>query len=74
MDIDYSTNGSTWERLQSQVDVRHNYIYWTVNLPETDNAYLRAIWQGDPEMEFDRVGPFSIIDNTKVNEPCAPGL
>jgi hypothetical protein len=73
-DIDISSDGGqSWNRLFSQVDVSNGYIYWTIAGPKTEAALLRAIWDGDPEMEFDRTQPFKIIDNNFVGELLPPG-
>lgn len=74
VDLDYSLDGgNNWDRLQSNVDAKNSYMYWTVDAAASENALLRAIYEGDAEMEFDRTQPFRIISSTRADEVIAPG-
>lgn len=60
-DIDISADGgNSWERLKSDVTAAQTYIEWQVPEINTKEAKLRALWLGDPEMEYDRTDEFEI--------------
>ncbi|MFP4368209.1 MAG: LamG-like jellyroll fold domain-containing protein [Candidatus Kapaibacterium sp.] len=68
-DIDLSTDGGmSWERLFTNADAARRYKDWKAPVVETDRAMLRAIWLGDPEMEYNRTGEFTITSGTSVEE------
>ncbi len=56
-----SDSGKTWTSLFTDVRGLDGYKYWKISEEPTDNALLRAIWQGDMEMIYDQAGPFRIL-------------
>lgn len=69
-DLDISFDGGfSWEKLAVNLDARsQGYLNWNVTNNPTENAIIRATWQGDPDMEYARTGTFRIVLRTSVNE------
>lgn len=73
-DMDLSIDGgTTWERLQSSVNPAKGNREWQVPNKETDRAIIRAIWNGDAEMEYARTGLFEITAIGGVQEIIPEG-
>lgn len=61
VDLQLSTNGgNSWEFLQPDVATIRGYLDWIVEDKPTNAAVIRALWNADPEMEYDRTGVFTI--------------
>lgn len=68
LDISYD-GGFSWDKLAINLDARQqSYLNWTVTNNPTENAIIRATWQGDANMEYARTGTFRIVLRTSVNE------
>ena len=69
-DLDISTDGGfSWDKLEAGLDARQqSYLNWLVPNTPTQNALIRATWQGDPNMEYNRTGSFEIFLRTSVVE------
>ncbi len=68
-DLELSTDGgANWQTLVPNQNAVQAYLNWTVPNSPTENAILRAIYQGDPEMEYNRTGQFVILPRTDVVE------
>jgi len=65
--------GKTWQFIAKNVNALKSAYSWTVPSVATDNAIIRAIWNGQEDMEYMRTGIFRIqcdgIGN--VEEPIA---
>jgi hypothetical protein len=68
-DLDVSLDsGRTWSRVASDVvasDLNYNWLAPNIN---TDTAYFRALYQGNPTMEYGRSRFFRIWGGTYINE------
>jgi len=68
-DLQFSYDGgNTWQLVAQDVLANKNSQQWTVPNVKTDNAIIRALWNGDPTMEYSRVSGFSIGGEVSVNE------
>ncbi len=68
-DLELSTDGgANWQTLVANQNAVQSYLNWIVPDSPTDNAILRAIYQGDPEMEYNRTDQFVILPKTDVVE------
>jgi hypothetical protein len=66
-DLDVSLDsGRTWQRLAS--DVAGNNMNWVIANFSTDSAYFRALYQGDPTMEYGRSKFFRIRVPNYIND------
>jgi hypothetical protein len=76
-DLQISYNGGdNWENLAVDADAQTGYIKWLVPNNSTTEAQLRAIWKGDPEMEY-AVSPtfiLLILDIVDYNELLDLGI
>ena len=73
-DMDLSIDGGmTWERMQSSVDPTKGNREWLVPNKETDRAIIRAIWNGDEDMEYARTGMFAITPINGIEEILPDG-
>ncbi len=70
VDIQLSTdNGETWTTVMANVDASRRYVDWVVPPMEgTKTVILRAIYPGEPALEYDRTDPFIIQGTTNVPE------
>lgn len=53
--------GSTWDNIQTSVVAGNQQLSWDVPNNPTQQAVLRAIWGGDPQMEYGRSDQFNIV-------------
>ena len=61
-DLDLSIDGGlTWERIEDNVDAFKLRYDWLVINECTENAMFRALYQGDPNMEYGRSNRFRIL-------------
>jgi hypothetical protein len=68
-DLDLSIdNGRTWQRIENDVDALKLSLNWLVIDEPTDSAIFRALYQGDPIMEYGRSNRFRIRNNTSIHE------
>ncbi|MDQ1267061.1 MAG: Dockerin protein, partial [Bacteroidota bacterium] len=71
-DIDISLDGGySWQNIATDVAALKTYLDW--DIPNdidyvSDEAILRALWNGDPEMEYCRTGLFTITSIGDVND------
>lgn len=65
--------GQTWQYIARDVNALKSVYTWTVPSVRTDNAVIRAIWNGQEDMEYMRTGIFRIQcdDIGNVEEPVA---
>lgn len=69
-DMQYSLNGgSSWEPLASGVKALNKSYDWLVPNKNTDAAIVRAIYAGDPDLEYSRTGVFIITGGSDVQNP-----
>ena len=60
-DLQFSANGgTTWTTLATDVTAMTKKFTWTVPNITTKNGIIRAIWNGEESMEYDRTGVFVI--------------
>ncbi len=68
-DLELSTDGgANWQTLVPNQNAVQSYLNWIVPDSPTENAILRAIYQGDPEMEYNRTDQFAIQPKSDVVE------
>lgn len=68
-DLQFSYDGGeSWQFIAQAVLANKNSQQWTVPNYKTPNAVIRAIWNGDPTMEYSRVEGFSIGGEVSVIE------
>lgn len=68
-DLQLSRNGgSSWEVVEDEISGLSTYMNWKVTGPNSNLCIMRAIWNGDPEMEYDRTDTFIIDGVSSVNE------
>lgn len=73
-DLEYSVDGGqNWAPVQSSVDAGKRVYDWNVPAVSTKQALLRALYNNDPELEYDRTPAFEIQGPTDVAE-LAEGL
>lgn len=66
-DLQLSVNGGgSWTTIETSVNALKHTYSWMVPNVKTDNAYLRAIWDGDEDMVYDVSDRFSIDGVTGV--------
>lgn len=70
VDIQMTTdNGNTWVTVLPNVDAGKRYIDWIVPAVNgVQTAMLRAIYPGEPVLEYDRTEPFDIQGVTSVED------
>lgn len=61
-------NGQSWQKLFWNVDGSATYQNWTVPNQPSEEAIIRAIWMGDPEMEYARTDRFNIVPSTSIGD------
>ena len=71
-DLQFSADGETWETFANDVNAQANSYQWVVPQIKTENALIRAIWDNDEDMEYDRTDEFSIMGNVSVEDGDAP--
>lgn len=73
--LQYSTdNGATWSNLASDYKAALRSFDWMVPNVNTKNAWVRAIYANEPELEYHRSGPFEIKGSvTGIDDPTALG-
>lgn len=60
-DMQFSADGGqTWVNLANGVNALKKNYNWTVPMVKTEHAVIRAIWNGDPDMEYSRTPEFKI--------------
>jgi hypothetical protein len=68
-DLQWSPDGgSSWETVSRDVNAMKSHYIWVVPEVKTDNAYVRAIWNNDPEMEYSRSEKFRIDGKVAVED------
>jgi hypothetical protein len=65
--------GKTWGQLERDLKAPAKRYDWMIPNVTTDEAVIRAIYSGQPELEYDRTGKFALEGNTSVNDPAAAG-
>ena len=69
-DLQLSLNGgNTWSAIDFDVKAAPKSYDWMVANANTKNAVIRAIYNGDPELEYSRSGEFEISGATDVDNP-----
>lgn len=69
-DLQLSLNGgNTWSAIDFDVKAAPKSYDWMVANANTKNAVIRAIYNGDPELEYSRSGEFEISGATDVENP-----
>lgn len=73
--LQYSSNGgSNWINIAQNVKAANKLENWIVPDVCTKNAIVRAIYNNDPELEYNRTAAFEIIcSGTDVDDPSALG-
>lgn len=68
-DLELSTDdGASWTVLEYSQKATPNYYNWAVPNSEWDYCWLRASLERDEEMIYDMLGPFSILEITKIED------
>ncbi|MCX6155970.1 MAG: T9SS type A sorting domain-containing protein [Candidatus Kapabacteria bacterium] len=67
-------NGINWNTLGSNIIGTGTYFNWGTGLQSSDMALMRAIYRGDPELEFDRTMPFTIYNLKEVRDDLPEGI
>ncbi|MDD3124599.1 MAG: T9SS type A sorting domain-containing protein [Candidatus Kapabacteria bacterium] len=74
-DLQLSLNGgNNWTSLFTSVAGAVSYQNWDIPDTSSDYCVIRAIWNGDPEMEYARTGIFTIIANSSVEDRLPAGV
>lgn len=69
-DLQLSLNGGdSWSAIDFDVKAAPKSYDWMVANANTKNAVIRAIYNGDPELEYSRSGEFEISGATDVDNP-----
>lgn len=69
-DLQLSLNGgNSWSAIDFDVKAAPKTFDWMVANANTKNAVIRAIYNGDPELEYSRSGEFEISGATDVDNP-----
>jgi len=73
-DLQLSLNGgNTWTAIDFGVKAAPKSYDWMVVNANTKNAVIRAIYNGDPELEYSRSGEFEISGSVDVEDPSQYG-
>ncbi|HRP01207.1 MAG TPA: T9SS type A sorting domain-containing protein [Candidatus Kapabacteria bacterium] len=73
-DLQLSLNGGKdWQPINSDVKAAPKSYDWMVVNANTKNAVIRAIYNGDPELEYSRSGEFEISGAVDVEDPALHG-
>lgn len=59
--------GATFTNLQSNVDAKKQLLDWTIPSVRSNNVVIRAIFPGEPELEYSRTPVFSIDAPSNVD-------
>lgn len=74
-DMYLSLNGGyNWQLIRSDLAAQISYHNWMIPDTSSDKCIIRAIWNGDPEMEYARTGMFTIISTTSVEDDLPAGI
>ena len=73
MYISYN-DGIDWELLDNDVNAVNTYKNWDIPNHPTEQAIIKAIWMGDPEMEYDRTERFIIKSLVSVEDDAPAGF
>ncbi len=67
-DLEFTPDGGNlWLPIDNGLNALKGSYSWTVpNVPYTETAQLRALWNNDPDMEYSRSPIFTIDGNTSV--------
>lgn len=68
-DMQFSANGgASWTTVQRDVDATRRMLMWNVPNVRTERGLLRAIYNGDEDLEYSRTDEFAIDGTTGVGE------
>ena len=67
MQISYD-GGNTWEYINKNVNALKSAYNWTIPNKNSDHVIIRAIWNGQEDMEYARTGEFRIVGATEVSD------
>ncbi len=69
-DMEYTPDGGvTWNELQYDVNAAPQKLKWTVPQSSSTSIIIRALWDRDPEMEYDRTTIITGVDNQDLDGP-----
>jgi len=60
--------GNTWQFINKKVNALKGVYSWVIPNTNSDHAIIRAIWNGQEDMEYARTGEFRITGSTAVEE------
>jgi len=74
-DLQFSADGgASWDGIENGIIALKACYDWTVPSVKTQKGLVRAIWNNDPDMEYDRTESFTIDGFLSVNDMNGDGF
>lgn len=74
VNLQYSVDGgTTWTTFVEKADARKQYFDWVIPTVNSKRVVVRAIYPGEPELEYSRTPEFRIDGPVEVREENAEG-